>query len=970
VRPFLGFAAAPDVQDRPIGYAELEQAVLDLRPLADVDVDVELRIGRVRGLPGDVHDASIEVRLQGGVLDAPLAATLADVALAGRLAADARAGVPSVALELEARDTGLGRLAELLAGMRGLQGRLGRFALRLAGHGETVGDLVRALEASVAVGEARVTYGNAPGARPVQVSLSDLEVVLPAGQKLRGEARGALAGVPITMSLAGGDLATLLREQRTPIDLRLRGAGTTLALQGEVAQPTSDRGSDLRFSVQARRAGALAPWLGLSPRAAAPIAVAGRVRMQTDEWHLEDASARLGRSQVAIDAHRTGIGTRTPFTIVSVRSPLIDVPELESLLPPPQRQRDASAVVIDIPILPRGIDLADADIGVGLERVVLGRADLVNAGFIARLRDGRLPATPIAATLAEVPFQGTLALDLRSAMPELALALGTDHVDVGALLARLDVAADLDARVDALRLEIVGRGERLGEMLRRSSFRAVLDGGKLTLRDPARKLHAEIALAQAVARARAGEAVRVDIDGRIDRTPVKIAIESGTLAAFLEMQKFVPFRVDADAAGARLHVDGKAALPLRAGEGELTLVLSGARLDSLSELARTALPPWGPWSISGPLRVTRDAYEIPSLAMRLGESVLEGNGRVVIAGTRPRLDVTVTASLIRLDDFPLEQWSAFDGVDAGGRGLREARVKAKRAAMQSEALLSRETLSRFDAYVDVQVDEVRSGADRLGSGWLRAQADDGRVSVGPAQLNLPGGTATLAGAYMPTGQGVEVALGAYVDRFDYGVLARRARAGTEAEGVFSLRMELASRAPSLDAVMAHANGRIDFAVWPKRIAADVFDLWAVNVFLALLPAVDGAENSRVNCAVGRFDLKDGKLTEDRLVLDTSRMRVDGRGQVDFAAERIEFRMQPRAKRAQLFSLQTPVDLHGTLEDFKVGVRGEDVIATVARFFGSVFVVPFERLREGPLPVDGHDVCTDPLREARPAAPRR
>jgi hypothetical protein len=38
-----------------------------------------------------------------------------------------------------------------------------------------------------------------------------------------------------------------------------------------------------------------------------------------------------------------------------------------------------------------------------------------------------------------------------------------------------------------------------------------------------------------------------------------------------------------------------------------------------------------------------------------------------------------------------------------------------------------------------------------------------------------------------------------------------------------------------------------------------------------------------------------------------------------------------------------------------------VLATIARFIGSAVVVPFQWLTEGPLPRDGADVCTDPLR---------
>jgi len=974
LRPFLGLEeTTPSEAETPLRFEELERVTLDLRGLSAVDADVQLGVDRVLGLPGELNDARLLVRLDAGKLDAPLAVTVANVPLQGKLSVRADEAPPEFGLTLGAGETPLGGLAELLVGLRGVEGKLGRFDLRLTGSGETLGAVVRALEAQVALGDARLFYGNVQGGRPVRLALSSLEVALPAGRGLEGSARGALLGVPVTMKLKGGELATTLREARTPIELTVRGSGATLAVTGVIARPEKSGGPDLRFRIDAKRAGDLAAWLGVARTASAPIAIAGHVRIESDEWTLDEATAKLGRSQLVVDARRTGIGTSKAFLLASVRSPLIDIPELESLLPPAKEARDDTRAAIDIPILPQSIDLADADIGVGLERVVLGRADLVNAAFAARAREGTVAPSPFVGTLAGVPFQGTLALDLKREVPKLALTLGADRVDVGALLARLKVADGLETTVDALRVEIDGRGARLGDMLRRSSFRAVLDGGTLTLRNPARQVFAKIALKQAVAGAAAGEPVAVKIDGAIDATPVGIGIRTGTLGEFLENRKFVPFKLDSEAAGTRLNAIGKAALPLRAGQGELEITLSGERLDSLNGLARTELPPWGPWSLTGPLRVTATAYEVPSLDLRVGESLLEGRGKVELAGKRPRIDVTVRASRVQLDDFPLENWSAFrDGAARDEKQLTadQIRAKAKQTAAQGEALLSRETLARFDAFVDVQVDQVRSGADKLGSGWLRAQVEEGRLYAGPAQVNLPGGTAMLSAAYTPTERGVEVAFGAYVDRFDYGVLARRAKPGTDAEGVFSLRMDLASRSPSLDAVMAHANGHIDVAVWPKTIKADVFDLWAVNVFVAMLPAVDPSRQSRVNCAVGRFDLKDGKLTHDRIVVDTTRMRVNGEGRVDFDSEQLAFRMQPRAKKAQLFSLQTPVGIAGTLDDFKVGVRGEDVFATVVRFLGSAIVVPFERLTQGSLPADGQDVCADPLREAADLAAKR
>jgi len=276
-------------------------------------------------------------------------------------------------------------------------------------------------------------------------------------------------------------------------------------------------------------------------------------------------------------------------------------------------------------------------------------------------------------------------------------------------------------------------------------------------------------------------------------------------------------------------------------------------------------------------------------------------------------------------------------------------------------------LRRFDAFVDVQVEQVLSGADRLGDGRLTAQVNGGRASIGPAVVNVvDGGTMTFTATYEPTPTDVSLAVGAFVEKFDYGVLARRAKPGTDIGGAFSLRMELASRAPTLDQVMAHADGTIDIAVWPKRLASGVFDLWAVNVFAALIPEVDPATTSRVNCAVGRFDIRNGKLTQDAILIDTSRMRVTGEGGVDFRDETLGFRLQPRAKDPQLFSLATPVEVSGTLADPKVGASAGAVLGSIARFVGSAILFPLYLLPQGKVPHDGADICIDPIRATEPA----
>ena len=327
----------------------------------------------------------------------------------------------------------------------------------------------------------------------------------------------------------------------------------------------------------------------------------------------------------------------------------------------------------------------------------------------------------------------------------------------------------------------------------------------------------------------------------------------------------------------------------------------------------------------------------------------------------------LAAPRVQLNDFKLEGWSLVEKKEktpAKALSVEEMRAQAKQAAAQGQKLLSPEVLRSLDASLNVAVEEVLSGADKLGSGTLKAQLIDGKFVLDPAEVNVPGGSARIALSYLPTDADVAVQANVQVERFDYGILARRIKPGTDMQGLFSLQLNIDARAKTLDALMQHANGRIDFAVWPRDFKSGIFDLWAVNLFVALLPAVDPASESKINCAVGRFNLRDGKLTQDEILMDTSRMRVSGVGKVDFATEELAFRLAPKAKSPQFFSLATPVQVTGKITDFKIGVAGSDLMETVGRFFTSVFVVPFEMLTQKDLPRDGADVCAKAMRVTR------
>ncbi len=611
--------------------------------------------------------------------------------------------------------------------------RSGALGLRADGRGETLAALAHDLELSLSLAAARLSFGSAAGAGRIAVSLDSLDLAARRGDRLRGHAHGTLQGQRARLRFRGGTVPDMLRERALPLELDLALAQATLKVEGTLALAESTRDTALRFDFQAERAGDLARWLGVAPQASLPVALRGQVRLSDEAWTLDRTTLELGRSQLTVEARSTFVDGRSGI-VASVRSPLIDAQELSTLRAASVDSRAGARS--DAPVLPAAIDLPDADIDFKLQRLRLGRTDLEDLAFVARTRDGRLLPSSIAGKVAGAPFTASAELDLQAQPPAANLDLSAGAIDIGALLRGLGVAEDIEGHAQAFQLNVRGRGSSLSEWVGHSAIDARVRGGSLTVLGAAQRAVAEIRVDEARIGAKAGEPVRARLDGKIDQTPVSIEVTSGTLADFASDASRVPFALAARAAGAQLTLDGEVTLPLGSG-GQLSFEMRGERLDSLSGLARVELPAWGPWSLSGPIRMTPTGYELQGLHVGVGQSQLSGTGKLDLSGPRPSLEVQVAAPSIQLDDFPMPE-RLTESPAPTGDGPRPA------WSGQPDGRAHRQAAERSLPAADRR-DRRRQGegsalrGDRLADGALRLKLEGGRLHLDPVVVNLPGG---------------------------------------------------------------------------------------------------------------------------------------------------------------------------------------------------------------------------------------
>lgn len=553
----------------------------------------------------------------------------------------------------------------------------------------------------------------------------------------------------------------------------------------------------------------------------------------------------------------------------------------------------------------------------------------------------------------QIDAQGELGR--RSEVPVVALELTVHELDVGAILSRLDLVKGMEATTRQASMDLTLTGETLHELVRQSRMSFDITDGRWVIEDPNTKAGFSIDRLTGNILIEGGTAVTMKLGGEIEQTPVRLTIVGATLEEYLTTREELPLSIDIAMLDSSFTFDTRLAFPLTRHDLHFSLALEGKRLDAFNDLLDLDLPPLGPYSLDTKLLVSADGYDLSRLAVRVGQSALDGRVQLHTARDRPALEVELLAPLVRVDDFYFGKRKQ----DAESATQPDEQAAPADTVKKDEAhrdVVSFEVLNKFDATVQIEAQQVTSGNDELGSGSLSLTVKDGRLAVDPLKINTPAGGINLGYTLQPRASDVVMTVDTEIDHFDYGVMARLVDPNTGMDGVMSLDIEFASTAPDLESILAHASGHLDFALFPGNVSADVFDLWAVNLITSVASEVDKQEDSAVNCVVLRLALNEGRLEERVIFMDTTRMSVAGKLAVDFKTRQIDLIAAPRAKRPEFFSMATPVKVQGSFDDFGLGVNPLRLTGSVISFITSPLHVPVRRVFREKVPADGREAC--------------
>ena len=893
--------------------------------------DAVKRFTLTQGTVSASLDASTELHLEGTYADVPLTVSLMSGAL-GELTAPTGPWPLKLAARTASASVDIdGTVAKPLA--------WDTFDFKIAASGKEVRDLNPlidaelptlgdyALSARVAAVDNDYTVKElvghvGTGGATNRVTITKAELSAARGKPINLTVQGRYRDVPFKASLVGGSLVELTTPSSPwPIKLKANAVGTTIGIDGTVAQPLDRKGLDLRTKISGQKLSALEPLLDIALPALGAYELSGRVIDGDDGYSVTGLKGNIGGTDVSGRLALDGKGSR-PHVRAKLASKTLNLERLMAADAPVSSQ-DREPAALDLPLPIDMLRAIDADLVLDVKKLIGAPIAIDDLTVTAKLKNGQMTVTPIAMSMPGGRIKGRMQLDASGDDPRLSIELSTDQLDINRTIKALADIEDLRAAVTDLRIELAGRGKTMRKLLERSKFRLTTGAADVRYRTELAGRVVPMRLSKLEIRADPGQAVSVALEGVLRRLPFSLRLSGDTLAnlaAGRETEKW-PVAASGHVAGLAFNTKGVVIRPFGEEDFDLSFNLTGEDIDNLDPLLDVDLPTRGPYRLAGRFVKTDNVYRLTELDINLEDDHSTGSLTLKTDGPRPHITAKLVADRFHLEDF-------IEDVDETIGDPDDKRLFADFA-------IPVDALRAVDVDVDFDVTHVLGGVTDIGDISLKVKLKNGNLNVSLFDAVLAGGqvaaTLDLDSEIDPPVASVWVT----VKDLDYGGLLDSLEV-EQIEGVGDIEINLKGRGATLHSLLGQLKGKAEFVSEAGRIKRGDVDLWAADLVTTMLsPKWQREKSTELNCLVARFDVTDGTARAAPVLLDTTRITVVGTGTLELGSEQLDVVLTPAPKKASFISLATPVRLTGTLTEPKVSITKKGKATT----FGKI-LLPF------------------------------
>ncbi|MAM57288.1 MAG: AsmA family protein [Salinicola sp.] len=417
----------------------------------------------------------------------------------------------------------------------------------------------------------------------------------------------------------------------------------------------------------------------------------------------------------------------------------------------------------------------------------------------------------------------------------------------------------------------------------------------------------------------------------------------GGLAALRQRGAAYPVQADLQAGATRVAVNGTLTDPLAPKKIDMDLSFSGQNLGDLYNVIGVTLPDTPPYSTRGHLTANLNSQEALSFRYQdfdgqIGDSDIHGDLTYLLGEPRPSLTGEVVSRQLRFADL-----APLIGADSGGEDQGEDDSQSGENQQPPDKVLpvsefQTEQWRTMDADVKFTAQRIEHGDSLpLDDLYTHVTLEDGEILLDPLRFGVAGGnlntTVRLDGGQEPMQSRVDM----HIRRLVLSELFPDVDLMQNSRGELNGDATLSGTGNSVAAILGSSDGSLQMLVSDGVISQNLMELAGLNVGNYLVGQLFGDEQVNINCAATNLEVDDGLATTRFFVIDTENALIRIDGMVNFKTEGLDLNIEPESKGARVFTLRSPLYVHGTMKNPSPGVDAGSLLArgAVGAFLGTV-----------------------------------
>ena len=411
--------------------------------------------------------------------------------------------------------------------------------------------------------------------------------------------------------------------------------------------------------------------------------------------------------------------------------------------------------------------------------------------------------------------------------------------------------------------------------------------------------------------------LEVSASGQVADRSFQLALRTGSLAA-LETNASVPIHAELTLGDMQGRLDGAIEQPLQPAGIDLDVTVDGAPPDALFRILNAPISSPYPLHLQGRLRQNGASWAMQDLKMTLGKSDVAGDVTVDLSGKRPFVTAELSSETLELPALVKAiSGAAPSRSDVEGNGARP------------QASFDPDQLRKVGGKLNFQADTLVVSKQTFQNVDIEGRLKDGHLAIKPKAEYVGGmvqADLEVKGGETP----VQSAIHANFDSIDLKEALAKIGLPKEAAGAVNGRVDLIGSGHTLAALLDTVDGQVVLTMNGGRLDQLLVELAGLDIGEAVVSAFS-SENQAVaiRCMVAAFDVEDGKMTPNPLIISTTGTKIRGSGMIDLRQKQLDLKFMPEAKDFSFFSADAPLHIQGLFGDLSVGTNIGQALLSLA-----------------------------------------